>query len=215
HFQACADLGCPSDDLVQAFKRQHPQPTHSVTGVAQGDQRQEGITVLPASQLDCFCLDLYAIAHASLFAVGGTANLVAGVDGLDIVEIKPDGLENSLLCYMKLMLELGLLAGGFSYSHLTQTVTGLTVTVAPTPVSAMFAAVRNGFHPCFSLSKNLGPFTVRAAAGGHLENGTVTLANDGTITVKDLALKWDTLSLHLDVDIPEICVGGFCLIPTP
>jgi hypothetical protein len=33
--------------------------------------------------------------------------------------------------------------------------------------------------------------------------------------VTDLALKWDTLRLDLDVDIPEICVGGFCIIPIP
>jgi len=32
------------------------------------------------------------------------------VDGLDIVEIKPDGLEDSLLCYFRVMLQLGILA---------------------------------------------------------------------------------------------------------
>jgi hypothetical protein len=288
HFQACAGLGCPSDEIIQAFQFQHPQPGQDVAGGPQRGGGSDGqIIVLPAVRLDCFCLDLYAIAHASLFATSGTAHLLAGVDGLDLVEIKPDGLENSLLCYLKIMLQLGILAGGFSYSHLTQTVTGLTVTVAPSPtsgalpfnpaieeeqlkvfinvtpivpsptvvacptsgggggggptrsigwgagpaappgpdhlivaaaarlVSAMFAAVRNDFHPCFSLNKNLGPLTVQAAAGGHLENGTVTLANDGTITITDLALKWDTLRLSLGVSIPQICVGGFCIIPTP
>ena len=48
-----------------------------------------------------------------------------------------------------------------------------------------------------------------------LENGTVTLADDDTISVTNLVLKWDTLKLSLDVDIPEICVGGFCIIPIP
>jgi len=77
----------------------------------------------------------------------------------------------------------------------------------------MFAFVRNGFHPCFSVSKSFSRFTARAAAGGHLENGTVTLNNNNSITVTDLAMKWDTLRAALDVDIPEICVGGFCIIP--
>jgi len=63
------------------------------------------------------------------------------------------------------------------------------------------------------VSKSFSRFTPRAAAGGHLENGTVALANDNTITVTNLAMKWDTLRVGLDVDIPEICVGGFCIIP--
>ena len=28
-------------------------------------------------------------------------------------------------------------------------------------------------------------------------------------------MKWDTLSVGVGFDIPEICVGGWCIIPTP
>ena len=75
--------------------------------------------------------------------------------------------------------------------------------------------MRNAFHPCFPKDKSFGPFTAHLAAGGHLENGTVTLADDGSVSIKDLALKWDTLKLGLDVDIPQYCIGGFCIIPNP
>jgi hypothetical protein len=61
----------------------------------------------------------------------------------------------------------------------------------------------------------LGPFTARLEAGGHLENGSVALGNDNSITISTLRIKWDTLRLFLDVDIPKICVGGFCIIPNP
>jgi hypothetical protein len=91
----------------------------------------------------------------------------------------------------------------------------LTAALSARLIQLMFAVVRNTFHPCFTPSKSFGPFTARLRAGGHLENGTVTLNNNNSISVTDLALKWDTLRVDLDVDIPEICVGGFCIIPIP
>lgn len=323
HFQACAGLGCPSDDSIQNYLHRHQLPDDrrllaSGFNLPSGiDLRRPGtippiiqpprgdippviqpprgdVTVLPSSQLTCFCLDLFAIGHVTIAGPTGNERAFVDVDGLDIVEIKPDGLEDCLLCYLKLMLQLGILAGGFSIPELTQKLTSqLPVSIAigpsnavpnnpaveddqvklfinvtpnippptvvpcgppggsgggggggggggptrsigwgvgPTPppgpehlivavsanlVSSMFALVRNSFHPCFTPRGNFGPFTARLAAGGHLENGTVTLANDNTITITTIAIKWDTMILDLDVDIPEICVGGFCIIGIP
>jgi hypothetical protein len=280
HVQVCAGLGCPSDDVVGNYRFRH----------GRNDDRQRGIVVLPAAKLNCFCLDAYAVGDVRISGPANDERIFPNVDGLDIVEISPDAIEDSFLCYVELMLKLGLLADGFSIPNLATTVMGIGVTAAPTPtgpslpfnpaleddqlklfvnvnvtpppptvqpcvpsggggggggggptrsigwgagpatppgpnhvilatsarlVGALFAGVRNAFHPCFTPSKNLGPFTARLAAGGHLENGTVTLADDGTISITDLALRWDTLKLNLDVDIPEICVGGFCIIPNP
>ena len=59
HFQVCAGLGCPSDDVVQAFVRRHPQPDQPITGIANPDRgvrQPTDVIVLPSSQLDCFCL---------------------------------------------------------------------------------------------------------------------------------------------------------------
>ncbi len=291
HFEVCAGLGCPSDEVISNLQHGLSQSDRanlasnlSVTG------NDQGVIVLPVSQLTCFCLDLYGTGHVNVSGPIGNQRVFPAVNGLDIVEIKPDGLENSLLCYAKVMLQLGLLAGGFAIPPLVLNLTnllpisvGLTPTSGPLPfnpaieddqlklfinvnvpipaptvvpcpssgggggsgggpkrsigwgagpatplgpdhltvavsarlVQTMFAVVRNSFHPCFSVSKTFGPFTARAAAGGHLENGAVVLANDNTITITDLAMKWDTLSVALDVDIPEICVGGFCIIPNP
>lgn len=314
HFQVCAGLGCPSDDVSKSFERRHAlpdstSPTRSLAlptrtvqrfpprpvfenppGVivdpVRGDRGQ--VTVIPTSQMNCFCLDLYATGRVGISGPPGNERAFAEVAGLDIVDIKPDGLENALLCYAKLVLNLGILAGGYSIPNLPSNMTGLPViTAGPTPTSgslpynpaveddqlklfinvtptvppptivpcvasgggggggsgpsrsigwgagptappgadhlivavsaglvgSMFAAVRNTFHPCFTPSKDLGPFTARLEAGGHLENGSVALGNDNTITISNLLLKWDTLRLFLDVDIPKICVGGFCIIP--
>src|SRR5262249_13826659 len=126
HFQVCAGLGCPSDDLVKSLENQQQR----------GAGQPTDIIVLPSTQLNCFCLDIYGIGGATISGLVNDEHIFPNVDGLDIVDIKPDGLENSLLCYVELMLKLGLLAKGFSIPNLTQTFLGITITPEPTPTSA-------------------------------------------------------------------------------
>ena len=93
--------------------------------------------MLLASELDCFCLDLFAIGDVNVSGAAGHQRRFPHLDGLDIVEIKPDGLENSLPCCLKLMLQLGVLAGGFAILDLTFNLTNLSpVSVGLTPTSA-------------------------------------------------------------------------------
>jgi hypothetical protein len=49
----------------------------------------------------------------------------------------------------------------------------------------------------------------------HLENGTVDLRGDNTVRVGELDIIWDTLAVSLGLDIPTVCVGGWCIVPTP
>jgi hypothetical protein len=92
--------------------------------------------VLPGST-HCFCLDVYAIGHISRQLVGGREALVARVDDMDIVDIKPDALEANLICYLqttvnvvlreKLTVAIETLLFSFPLFGLA------TVTLSPTP----------------------------------------------------------------------------------
>lgn len=64
-------------------------------------------------------------------------------------------------------------------------------------------------------SANLGAFTASYDIKLHLEGGSLDLRGDNTVQVKELDIKWDRLNLSLGVDIPELCVGGFCILPNP
>jgi len=64
-------------------------------------------------------------------------------------------------------------------------------------------------------SADLGPFTAGYDIKIHLEGGSVDLRADNGVHVKELDIKWDRLNLSLGVNIPELCVGGFCIIPNP
>jgi hypothetical protein len=94
-------------------------------------------TVALSGVPQCFCLDVYATAHMENINVNGINRLGIKLDGLEIVDITPDGLENSIECYLINVLRVGILPrirvaldtvmfniGGF-----------LSLSVTPTPTS--------------------------------------------------------------------------------
>jgi hypothetical protein len=85
----------------------------------------------------CFCMDVYATAHMENVNVNGVNRLGIKLDGLEIVDITPTGLENSIECYLISVLRVGILprirvaldtvmfnVGGF-----------LSLSVTPAPIS--------------------------------------------------------------------------------
>ncbi len=91
----------------------------------------------------------------------------------------------------------------------------LTVAASEDAFRLLFGFLRDNFTFSSSDSADFGPFTASYAVALHLKGGTIDLRDDNTVQVRELDIKWDTLQLCLGVDIPEICVGGFCIIPTP
>jgi hypothetical protein len=91
----------------------------------------------------------------------------------------------------------------------------ITVAASEDAFEELFEVVRDNFTFSASDSASFGPFSASYAVALHLEGGTVDLRADNTIEVAELDVKWDTLSVGVGFDIPEICVGGWCIIPTP
>jgi hypothetical protein len=94
-------------------------------------------------------------------------------------------------------------------------VSDLTVAASEDAFRELFAVLRDNFTFAASDSASFGPFSASYAVALHLEDGTVDLRADNTVAIKELDVKWDTLSVGIGFDIPEICVGGWCVIPTP
>ena len=113
HFRVCAGLGCPPKELIDQLQPALPDPGRP-PGTAAGPTKERGQpkpppVPIPTRKLECFCLDLYAVCHFEVTGPPGDQKLQGKVDGLEIVDIKPDGLENSLECYMNLMVRFVLL----------------------------------------------------------------------------------------------------------
>lgn len=91
----------------------------------------------------------------------------------------------------------------------------LTVAASESTFVKLFNALRDNCHFAAADSVDLGPFTADYDVALHLEGGTIDLRADNTVSVKELDIKWDKLDLTLGIDIPEICIGGFCIVPNP
>ncbi len=91
----------------------------------------------------------------------------------------------------------------------------LTVASSEVAVSKLFAGLRDNFSINEADSADLGPFTAGYEVAFHLEGGSVDLRNDGSILISELDIKWDKLRVYAGIDIPELCIGGFCIIPSP
>lgn len=276
HGAACAGLGCPPKEIVDLLPPGRPQ---------QGLKDDRGVKiVIPSRELECFCLDAFMVGDFDLIGPAGDQHLLGKLDGLELVDLTPEGLENSIECYVKLFIQLGLLPRlSVPTIRFAQDLMGLaTITLSPSPTSPalpnnpaieddqtkvfidlvtgppgppkppgppepptpppvpgvvrprtrtgaadatvavsenaireLFGALRDGFSFSKSNSGNFGPFSLSYAVAAHLEDGTIELRNDGTIRVRELDVKWDTLRVCFGIDIPQICVGGFCIIPNP
>jgi hypothetical protein len=276
HASICAGLGCPPEKLGIVGR----VPIEPLTHVAK-PRRQ----YLPFRELECFCLDLFATLGADFAGPSGDQHLLGRLDGLEIVDLAPTGLEDAIECYAKLAIRFGVLPRlALPIIHFAQGVPGVaTITIEPTvppavahnpaleddqlqlfldigvgpappggggggggggssappsfpgaprartrsgpfdaaaalsedAVQALFTAVRDGFSFNETVSGSFGPFSASATAAGHLENGTIDLKANNSIAVDELDLQFDILRACIGVDIPEICVGGWCIIGIP
>ena len=66
---------------------------------------------LPLGPVQCFSLDAFATGGVRFKQYGAIWYVEPFLDGFEIVDIAPDGLESSLECYVKLILKLSVLPG--------------------------------------------------------------------------------------------------------
>ena len=59
--------------------------------------------------IHCFCLDLFATGRIRIVDNGFGPRLALELEGVEIVDIKPSGLEDSIECLVSATLQLGIL----------------------------------------------------------------------------------------------------------
>ena len=130
----CGGIGCP-ERFPDIPPQESKQPT---TGLSSDPRRDVQTTVLHPEKLNCFCLDLFVVGHFEIRGMPDNQFLTLKMDGLELVDIKPDGLENSLECYLASLVRLVLLPRmSFPLKNLVFNILDLaTVTLSATPISA-------------------------------------------------------------------------------
>jgi hypothetical protein len=128
--QVCGAIVCPSQKEVDGIPVTPPD-------AAGKDVRQKPPPIVLRGQLNCFCLDVFAVGHFERQTIAGKECVVGKVDEMDIVDIKPDALEENVLCYLMTTANVVLrekLAISIEQLTLSFPLFGLaTVMLAPTP----------------------------------------------------------------------------------
>jgi hypothetical protein len=137
----CGGIGCPSKDVVDKVTPPPPGPNKTPND----RKADEPLVPLPATKLICFCLDAYVTGGVRIATYDGKPYLEPFLDGFEIVDIQPKGLEDGMECYISLVLRLSVLPGlrillSSAPLNLTQGVPDLfvptNVLLTPTPLSA-------------------------------------------------------------------------------
>ncbi len=120
--KVCAGLGCPDDrltDYIEAFMDSFYEAislddivagksTANIAGLKTHRKRPDPITI-PVDRLECFCLEVFAVCHIETRKVGNQHIFSPKLDNIEIVNLAPEGLENSIECYAEQVIRLGLL----------------------------------------------------------------------------------------------------------
>lgn len=80
-------------------------------------------------------------------------------------------------------------------------------------VRDLFGTLRDSMHFTKSGSSS-GRFRTSYNVGVRFEGGRIDLRNaPDEVRINELDIVYDPLNVALEIDIPELCVGGFCIIP--
>ena len=129
---ACFGLGCPADgtlrnlvaemeaaaaaDILATRPTANPQtsPRSTSTAPAFAADEVSSLDAVTAGEVICFCLQVFGVGHLQWTTVAGDPEpwLTTRLDGLEVVDIEtvpPSGLEDIVECYLRQVVELGIL----------------------------------------------------------------------------------------------------------
>lgn len=126
----CVGMGCPERRILDYLGDANLDDLFSNSDYDFTTGKPEN--GIPFQQLNCFCLDVHAVLHVE--RRGGAIAL--RLDGFEITDIRPEGLENGMECYIETILRLSILPK--IRIQLTDLVFDIQdfITVQPTPISS-------------------------------------------------------------------------------
>lgn len=146
--QICGGIVCPDREIADRYGELIASLHKPVRlpGSEHGGEKEERppsepkrpARPIPGGKVICFCLDVFAVAHVEIVGSAQGPVLAIRLDGLEIVDIKPEGLEDSLECYAATTLRVGILPRLRIALDKLDLELGkfATLVISPTPISA-------------------------------------------------------------------------------
>ena len=137
----CGGMGCPPEDIIDKLI---PPPKDPTEKPHDPDRKQEKVPLipLPTRKLTCFCIDAFGTGGVRIVTYNGKPYLEPFLDGFEVVDIKPTGIENNIECYIGLMLKLTVLPGlRILLQHAPLNLTQGTTDLFPTPINVVLSPI--------------------------------------------------------------------------
>lgn len=113
--QVCGAIVCPERETTEQYGNQMAEQP-SAAGTDKKPDRQDDkeqprppVQPIPGRKVECFCLDVFAVAYVELIGPTNAKKLAIRLENLEIVDIRPVELENNLECYIATTLRVGIL----------------------------------------------------------------------------------------------------------
>jgi len=111
--EICGAIVCPDKKVSDHFGDEIAKLTFDQKQGKENERKDEKerppITPIPGEKIECFCLQLYSILHIERIGPLNEQKLAIRLDDLEIVDIRPEALENNLECYVATTLRVGIL----------------------------------------------------------------------------------------------------------
>jgi hypothetical protein len=133
-FKLCGGVACPTERDLLSIPVFDPKVSHAA-GIA--DIREKIPPVHIRGRPQCFCLEVFVVGRFVREFILGQQRVLAKVEGIEIVDVEPNGLEQNLECYLRTAVTLVLrqkLAIPLATFFVELPLFGLgTVSLSPTP----------------------------------------------------------------------------------
>lgn len=147
HGVVCGGIACPDEKYLREFINypdpyrppyNDSKPDYSHYNPTQNNPNRDKTPLrgFPFRKVNCFKLELFAVLNFNRQTYYGEPVLGLNLQNIEIVDIKPDGLENSMECYIRTILILSIFPQlRVSLRALTYNIMNF-ILIEPTPISA-------------------------------------------------------------------------------
>lgn len=107
----CVGLACPNPERAEVIGDAiADEEARGKDGQGDNDERpRPPVQPIPGEEIICFCLEVFATMRIVRITTDSGEVLVPRLSGFEIVDIRPEGLENALECYVATTLRVGIL----------------------------------------------------------------------------------------------------------
>ncbi|WP_375690374.1 hypothetical protein [Pseudooceanicola sp. LIPI14-2-Ac024] len=109
HAKFCVGIRCPDLEFAERIGDDIASREARDDREKPDDAPRPPLRPIPGREVKCFCLEIFAKLRLERLNVNGVEHIVLRLRGFEIVDIRPQEMEDALECYVQTVLRVGIL----------------------------------------------------------------------------------------------------------